>query len=196
MIVGNLSPALLDMSEYAAPYNKIEGFENPDMQHVFNSLLTITPAPASSRRTSSGSRSGSGSGACPPNPGQTPLSISETNEPAAPTSFLKTMLIQQREATKALMNTAKRIGPATQKVVQMEQAYSTAFENDLQAALPDVGGTLQGFVLLFFLVSYGALTLVSTIMTYVITGSIKNALGIFAAFIFAGIIATSLLARL
>lgn len=192
----NQSPALLDMSEYAAPYNKIEGFDNPDMQHVFNNLLTITPAPPSGYRSSISSRSASGSSACPSDSGQTPLSTSDSNTPAAPTSFLKTMLIQQKDATKALMNTAKRIGPATQKVVQMEQAYSAAFENDLQAALPDVGGTLQGFVLLFFLVSYGALTIVSTIMTYVVSGSIKNALGIFAAFIFAGIIATSLLARL
>lgn len=183
---------MLDMSEYAAPYNKIEGFENLDMNNVFNSLLRITPAPPSGRRTSSSSNSGSG--ACPPT-GQTPLSISDSNTPQS-TSFLKTMLIQQRDATKALMNTAKRIGPATQKVVQMEEAYSTAFENDLQAALPDTGGTLQGFVLLFFLVSYGALTLVSSIMTYVVYGSIKNALGIFAAFILAAMIIISLLARI
>ena len=191
----NLSPALLDMSEYAAPYNKIEGFENLDMRNVFNTLLTITPPPPSGRRTSSKSGSG-GSGACPPNPGQTPLSISESGRSDEPTSFLKTMLIHQRDATKALMNTAKRIGPATQKVVQMEDAYSTAFENDLQADLPDVGGTLQGFVLVFFIVSYCALSLVSSIMTYVVYGSIKNALGIFTAFILAGMIITSLLARL
>lgn len=188
----NLSPALLDMSEYAAPYNKIEGFENLDMRNVFNTLLTITPPPPSGRRTSS--KSGSGSSACPPT-GQVPLSISGANT-AAPTSFLKTMLIHQRDATKALMNTAKRIGPATQKVVQMEDAYSTAFENDLQADLPDVGGTLQGFVLVFFIVSYCALSLVSSIMTYVVYGSIKNALGIFTAFILAGMIIISLLARL
>ena len=181
------------MSEYAAPYKKIEGFENLDMQHVFKSLLTVTPPRPTSRTTRSGSSSGSG--ACPSTE-QTPLSMSDGMTPPAPTSFLKTMLIQQRDATKALINTAKRIGPATQTAVQMEQAYTTAFENDLQAALPDAGGTLQGFILLFFIVSYSALTLVSTVMVNLVTGSLGKAGATFAAFVLVAILTAVILARL
>ena len=183
------------MSEYAAPYKKIEGFENPDMQHVFKSLLTVTPIPPSGYRGRSVSAGRSGS-ECPANRGQTPLSMSDGMTPPAPTSFLKTMLIQQRDATKALMNTAKRIGPATQTAVQMEQAYTTAFENDLQASLPDVGGTLQGFILLFFIVSYSALALVSTIMVNLVTGSLGKAGATFAAFVLVAILTAIILARL
>ena len=183
------------MSEYAAPYKKTEGFENPDMQHVFNSLLTVTPIPPSGYRGRSAISASSGS-ECSANPGQTPLSMSDGMTPPAPTSFLKTMLIQQRDATKALMNTAKRIGPATQSAVQMEQAYTTAFENDLQASLPDAGGTLQGFILLFFIVSYLALTLVSTLMVNLVSGSVGKAGATFAAFILLGILIAVVLARL
>ena len=186
---------MLDMMEYAAPY-KIEGFDNPAMQSVFTNLLTVTPISyTSGARTSSTGQPGQPGQACP-STATLPLSISDGSTPAQPTSFLISMLVDQKKATKALMDAAKRIGPVTQKVVQMEQANATAFESDLQASIPNIGGSLQGFIFLFFIVSYAALTLVSTIMVNVVTGSTGKAGGTFAVFILIGIISMSLIARL
>lgn len=185
-----MSGYVREMSEYAAPY-KIEGFDNPDMHSVFNNLLKISPV----TRVHGRSSRSSGSSACPANDGQRPISFQDDTD-TAPTAFLKSMLIQQKTATKSLMDTAKRIGPAAQKVVQMEGAYDAAFESDIQASLPRAGGTLQGFVLLFFSISYIVLALVTTMMVNIVTGSSKKALGVFAVFCILGIVILALLVRL
>ena len=184
------------MLEHAALY-KIEGFTNVEMQNVFTSLLTITPQSyLNSDTTGQYASKKSQRSTCASTSGQTPLTISDPATPPTPTSFLKTMLTQQLEATKALMDTAKRIGPATQKAVQREQAYSAAFESDTQAPIPSIGATLQSFVLLFFSVSYVALAIVSSIMVNIVTGSTRKALATFTGFILMAIITFILLVRL
>ena len=180
---------MLDMSDYEAEYEP-EEYDNPDMRSVFNSLLKITPRSPLNSRSSKGSTST----ACPKDRGQRPLSFE--NDEKEPTSFLKAMLIQQKRATKSLMDTAKRIGPAAHKVVEMEKAYDAAFESDIQASLPRAGGTLQGFILLFFSVSYIVLALVTTIMVNAVTRSTRSALMTFATFVVLGIIIFALIVRL
>jgi hypothetical protein len=181
---------MLDMSDYEADYS-LEEYDNPDMRSVFNSLLKITPTSRLQGRSSKGSKST----ACPKDNGQRPLSLEDDTD-REPTSFLKALLIQQKRATKSLMDTAKRIGPAAHKVVEMEKAYDAAFESDIQASLPRAGGTLQGFILLFFSISYIVLALVTTIMVNAITRSTRSALMTFATFVVLGIIIFALIVRL
>ena len=190
---------MLDM-EYAASY-KTEGFSNPDMNSVFNTLLRIKPNKNIHPRKVPQESSKPDGTSCAPSKlqsGQTPLTMEGVNldSDTESISFLKTMLIQQKKTADSLMNTAKRIGPAAKRATQMENAYEAAFESDTLASLPRAGGTLQGFILLFFFVSYISLALVTTLAVNAITGSMQKAAGTFVGFIVIGIILMALISRL
>lgn len=110
------------------------------------------------------------------------------------TSFLKTVLLQKKLDTKSLMDTANNITPIAHTMNQLDDAYDAAFEGDIQAPLPQLGGTFQGFVLLFFCISYLVLSLVITFMVNTISGG-RAAAGAFAAFFVLSILLLAILLR-
>ena len=182
------------MAEYTSPYNT-EGFENPTMAKVFTDLLMISP-PVKRVRGSATGMSGSDA-SCPSASGQPPLTSAsaDTSVPES-TSFLKTMLKQQREAADSLMATAKKINPVAKTINRMEDAYDAAFESDAKASLPVAGQTLQGFALLLFFVSYVSLVIVGTIVINNVTKSGKITAGFFAVSIVVGMIILGIIRRL
>jgi hypothetical protein len=176
----------------------IEGFSDPTMSSIFNTMLTITvKKPHSAHDSLSKSKSKSKSGSCAPSvPSQAPLTLPTGSNPDESTSFLKTVLEQQKQSVDSLMTTAKRVNPLAKKASQMEAAYDTAFENETAAAQPKLGATLQGFVLLFFLVSYVALTIVTCMTVNMLTESGTKTAGTFVMFLVLGFVLLSLIIQL
>ena len=174
----------------------IEGFADPTMSAVFNDLLMVKSPTHRKRVSEDRSRSGSGSGSCKKTSesDQKPISLLEDNtSEGKSTSFLKSILIQQKETADSLMSSAKKIGPVAKKITQMEQAYDAAFESDIQAAQPKLGSTLQGFILIFFLCSFVVLTIVSTMMVNMMTDSMRQTLMTFVMFLVLGIVGATLI---
>ena len=182
----------------------IEGFSDPTMSTIFDTMLTISLQKQTQSRADSskesGKRSGSSVSSCPPKsvaPGQPLLTATDLDaREDQPTSFLKTVIEQQKQSVDSLMTTAKRVNPIAKKTSQMEAAYDAAFENSAPAAQPMLGSTVQGFILLFFAVSYVALTIVTCMTVNMLTDSGTKTAGTFVAFLVLGIILLSLLIQL
>ena len=192
------------MGEYASPYTlTMEGVENPTMASVFNDLLTVM---VPSNRRTSGSISSSDTSVpstsqttatCTPRVTEQIVTVSTNSqlEPDTQTSFLRSLLLQQKDTVKSLLETAKTIGPVAQQIEQKEAAYDAAFESDAQASLPLAGGTLQGFAIVLFITSFLGFALVTTVAINQITHSTGLAVGTFVGFIIFGLIAMSLILR-
>jgi hypothetical protein len=187
------------MAEYTSPYN-VEGFENATMSKVFTDLLMIQPQAKKVVQASNGrpKKTSSSNPSCPPdNAGPNVLTVGVTaeNRPE-PTSFLKTMLIQERNTVDSLMETAKKISPVAKRINQMEDAYDAAYESDVRAPLPGISKTLQGFAVLLFFISYIALAIIGTIAINSITKSGRAAAGAFVGFVIVGFILLAVIAHL
>ena len=187
------------MSEYTAPY-KIEGFNNPTMQTVFKDILMIKKSnrrKQSDTKTTTSTSSTNGQ-TCPPPSlklGQDPLTLSSNSDSSEQMSFLKTLIVQQKESVDSLINTAKRISPIANTIYQKEGAYDAAFESNPPASLPKVSGTLQGFAIYFFLFSFIAFTLTSTIVINMVTGSGSKAAMAFVGFVVFGMLLFGIVTR-
>jgi hypothetical protein len=108
-----------------------------------------------------------------------------TNTPPSPqVAFLKEMLKDKKESADSLLETAKRISPASNTIVALESAYDTSFESDVAAPLPNSSATLQGFTLIFFIVSFFSLAIVASVYTNNLTGKTNDALVMFGIFLF------------
>ena len=92
--------------------------------------------------------------------------------------FLKSLVQQQRELADSLMSSAKKISPVSQNIATSENAYDAAFETDVIAPIPNISGTLQGFTLVFFVLSFFSLAIISSI--YINLLSNNNTLSIYA----------------
>lgn len=112
------------------------------------------------------------------------------------TSFLKSMIKQQEETVKTLLNTAKKIGPVAKQIYQKERAYDASFESNNAASIPLTSSTMQGAAILLFLISYLILAILLTAIINKTTGSGMNAAISFAGFIVVGVICLSLIIRL
>jgi len=112
------------------------------------------------------------------------------------TMFLKGLLTQEKARADSLMDTAKRMKPVMHKLAPIAQANDAAFESEKQAAIPNSGATLQGFALILLLVSYIALTIISTIAINIVTQNAYTAGKTFVGFLVLGVIMYSLLVRL
>jgi len=187
------------MAEYTSPY-KMEGFENAAMSKVFTDLLMIRPQAKKVQQVSNGrpKTTSSSNPSCPPdNAGPNVLTTGSMAAGAAePTSFLKTMLIQERNTVDSLIETAKKISPVAKRIIQMEDAYDAAFESDAKAPLPGISKTLQGFAILLFFISYIALAIIGTIAINSITKSGRAAASAFAGFGIVGFILLAVIAHL
>jgi hypothetical protein len=198
---------MLEMGEYSSPYTvTIEGFANPTMESVFQDLLTVKiPSNKHLRRSMISSDTsipsvqsvGNTCNTASSKDQLTTVSQMESDvDSGQQTSFLRSILVQQRDSVKSLLETAKMIGPVAQKIEQKEQAYDAAFESDRQAVAPLGGGNIQGFALLFFIVSFIAFTIVCTIAVNELTHSHYVAGGAFIGFLILGIVFMALIVRL
>jgi hypothetical protein len=120
-------------------------------------------------------------------------SSSATVTAFTPSPFLKKMIANEKETVESLLKVAAKIGPVVNNIVEKEKAYDAAFEAETPAAIPGYGSTLQGFALLLFFVSYGALMIVIAIYINATTGNAATAGGTFIgllilAFILMGVI--------
>jgi len=104
------------------------------------------------------------------------------------TTFLKSILTKQKATADSLMDSAKKISPVAQKISAKIAAYDTAFETDIPAPLPNINGTLQGFVLFFFVLSFLSLAIVLSIR--------MNSVYVFGGFAILFIVALGLIIRL
>jgi hypothetical protein len=184
------------MSEYTAPY-KVEGFDNPTMQTVFKDLLMVKKSHRRKRSDTNTKVTGSNGETCTPSSksGQQPLTMSSNTGSSEQMSFLKTLIVQQKESVDSLINTAKRISPIANTVYQKEEAYDAAFESNPPASLPKVSGTLQGFAIYFFLFSFIAFALTSTIVINMVTQSGFKAAMAFIGFVVFGFVVFGIVTR-
>lgn len=111
------------------------------------------------------------------------------------TAFLKQLVEQQKDLAASLMSTAKTITPVSQKIGKSDAAYDAAFETDITAPLPNISGTLQGFTLFFFILSYFSLAIVSCVNINQLTGNTMNAVYSFMGFLFMFFILMVLISR-
>ena len=111
------------------------------------------------------------------------------------TAFLKEMLLDKKATIDSLMDTAKKISPASQTILALESAYDAAFESEVAAPLPNSSGSLQGFTLIFFLISFFSLAFVSSVYVNNLTGNSIDAIKTFAVFLIIFFVAFGLVRR-
>jgi len=109
--------------------------------------------------------------------------------------FLKQLLEQQKDLAESLMSSAKTMAPISQKIDIYDNAYDAAFETDNRTALPNISGTLQGFTLIFFILSYFSLAIVFSININQLSGNTMYAVYSFICFLFLFIAIMILISR-
>jgi hypothetical protein len=144
------------MADYFAPVT--EGFT--DMDLIFKNILKVNPVTQT----------------------KTAMTMSPTMTTGSPTAFLREMLDDKKATVTSLMDTAKKISPASQTIVALETAYDAAFESEVAAPLPNSSATLQGFTLIFFVVSFFSLALVTSVYINNVTGNTSDAMKTFGVF--------------
>jgi hypothetical protein len=198
-------PANIEMgpqAEHLSPF--IEGFESDTMQTLFTEILKVD----SNFDLSSGSKRTkrpvvSQDGTCPaPVPkiqttygSPTPGMYSSTKLSGDKIAFIKSVIKQQKESVDSLMESSKKINPVAQKIKSMDTAYDAAFETDMTAPLPNMSGTLQGFIIFFFVLSYLSMAIVVSIMVGQNVNTVY-ALRVFGAFMIGFIILIGLVPRI
>ena len=156
------------MAEFLAPIT--EGFTNMDL--LFENILTVNPIKR----------------------GKT-MQNTDSTTIGPSTAFLKEMLKDKRDTADSLMDTAKKISPASQTLSSLETAYDAAFESEVAAPLPNSSGTLQGFTLIFFTLSFFSLAFVISVYVNNVTGNTNDAIKVFSFFIVIFFLSFGLLTR-
>lgn len=110
--------------------------------------------------------------------------------------FVKSLVVQQKELANSLMSSSKKLGPVSQGITTKDDAYDAAFETDIQAPLPTMSGTLQGFTLIFFTLSFFSLAIIFCININQTSGNTAYAVYAFILFIIGFVITYSAIARL
>jgi len=134
---------------------------------------------------------------CPTDSGSTvkiPLTLQQPSD-LEQGSFLRTILTKEKASVDSLINTAKRLGPVAKNIEQMESAADASFESSTKAAQPMLGSTLQGFIMLLFVVSYIVLTLVTCMMVNMITESGGKTASTFVGFVILAIVLMTVIIR-
>jgi len=108
-------------------------------------------------------------------------------------SFVRDLLEQQSDLAKSLLVSAKRLFPYNK--TSADSAYDAAFEAEVPAPLPNISGTLQGFTLFFFTLSYLCLSIVFSININQLTGNTMYAVYSFIGFLFMFVISMILINR-
>ena len=110
-------------------------------------------------------------------------------------SFLKSILTQQMSTADSLMKSAKKLVPISQRIMNNDGAYDAAFESDIIAPLPKMSGTLQGFTLVFFIISFISLAIISSILVSQISSNTNHVITTLVIFIVLMIVSMSLIIR-
>jgi len=118
-----------------------------------------------------------------------------TITPQTPAPFLRKAIDNEKAAVESLLKVAAKIGPVVNKIVEKEKAYDAAFESEVPAPIPTYGSSLQGFALLMFFVSYGALMIVVAIYINATTGNAAMAGGTFVGLLIGAFISMGLIKR-
>ena len=183
------------MTEHLSPV--MEGFENPTMSTLFREMLKITPVSKSNSRGPKIPVVTSKDGTCPPanSQGASATSSSTYTTTSEKIAFLKSILSEQRATADSLMDSAKKMGPVSQKLVAQKGAYEAAFETDLLAPLPNTSGTLQGFTLVFFTLAFFSLAIVLSILVNQTTGNVQTAAKVFGGFVIAYIVSLAFISK-
>jgi hypothetical protein len=77
--------------------------------------------------------------------------------------YLHELIKDQKHLSTSLIDSAKRIGGISNYKQTLNDADDAGFETDFQAPLPNTSGTLQGFTLVFFTLSFLSLAIVFSI---------------------------------
>ena len=184
------------ISEHLSPV--MEGFENPTMATVFREMLKITPVKNSNSRGPKSAIGSSSSGSCPPSsspPASSTVTPSASSSASDKIAFLKSILTEQKATADSLMDSAKKMGPVSQKLMAQKGAYEAAFESDLLAPMPNTSGSLQGFTLVFFTLAFFSLAIVASILTNQATGNVTSAFTTFGGFIIVYILSFALISK-
>ena len=144
-----------------APY--VEGFTD-----LFNDRLKVNRSVIRTSKQNS------------PNQVQIPYTI---DSPGIQVDFLKQVLEDKKATADSLMATAKKLGPIAQTASASQDAYDAAFESDTETPLPNISGTLQGFTLVFFLLSFVSLAIIMTVIVNQASSSTSISLGTFGIFV-------------
>jgi hypothetical protein len=175
----------------------VEGFENPTMQTLFRELLKVdTPSKLITRKSKRAISVAASDGTCikvPPNSDAPSNANTSTSEKVA---FLKSVLQQQKESVDSLMESAKKIEPVSRKIASMDKAYDASFETELTSPMPNMSGTLQGFTIFFFTLSYFSFAIVVSIMVNHSTQNVYTALKVFGGFLIAFFLLVGLIPRI
>jgi len=123
------------------------------------------------------------------------LKINDPDGGANKIAFLKTAIKEQRALADSLMESAKKMGPVSQKLSADTRAYQAAFETDVTTPMPNIGSTLQGFTLIFFIVSFFSLAIIMSILVNQKSGSVNTALFTFGMFVLTFIVAIFIIIR-
>jgi hypothetical protein len=162
-------------------------------------MLKITPVRRSSGRGPKTAITASSPGSCPPSSGSSPPAITASSATGSSASdkiaFLKNILTEQRATADSLMDSAKKMGPVSQKLVAQKHAYDAAFETDLLSPMPNTSGTLQGFTLVFFTLAFFSLAIVASILINQASGSASSAVKIFGGFLIAYVVSLALISK-
>ena len=124
------------------------------------------------------------------------LKINDPDRAANKIAFLKTAINEQRALADSLMESSKKMRPVSQKLSADTHAYQAAFETDVTTPPPNVGSTLQGFTLIFFIVSFFSLAIIISVLVNQISGSVNSAFFTFGMFLIVFIIAIYMIVRL
>ena len=182
------------LTEHLSPV--MEGFENPTMSTLFREMLKITPTTKSSSRGPKTAVATSVDGTCPPSSAAASSSATASSSSAAEKiAFLKSILSEQKKMADSLMESAKKMGPVSQKLSAKVSAYDAAFESELVAPMPNISGTLQGFTLVFFTLAFFSLAIVASIITSQATCNVNSALKIFGGFVILYCVAVGIILR-
>jgi hypothetical protein len=93
------------------------------------------------------------------------------------------------------MKSAKKIVPISQKIMNSDGAYDAAFESDITAPLPKMSGTLQGFTLVFFIISFISLAIIACILVSQLSNNTNHTITAIVIFIVLMIVSMSLIIR-
>lgn len=184
------------MGDHLSPYSR-EGFANPTMDNIFHDMLKIPVIKTKSSSKGTRKSTIATDGSCVPASSSTVGSdtTSQISTTLEKTAFLKSILTEQKKTAESLMNSAKHLQPFSQKVAALDSAYSASFESDIQAPLPNRSGTLQGFTIVFFFLSYIALAIVMSVIVNQVTGNTGTSVKVFAVFVVGFFVSIALLSR-
>jgi hypothetical protein len=109
--------------------------------------------------------------------------------------YLHELIKDQKHLATSLIESAKRIGGISDYKEKNNDADDAAFEIETPAPLPNTSGTLQGFTLVFFTLSFISLAIVFSIKINQVSNNTSYAVYTFIFFLVLFVVAFALIIR-